>query len=149
MFLMWWMIDWDSNRWNNELRPSGWQGGALLRTPSKKIYCTQPKWQCCYIFRSLLTFVPRLHTSPTLLWGNDWTQQWHWSQSAPAQCGSSPMFALRLCIGLARTYSELYPVSDSSYLMLLHSHSPFKGIRTASPTTPAPSIVILHNHSPQ
>lgn len=52
------------------------------------------------------------------------------------------------CIGLARTSSELFPVSDSSYLMLLHSHSPFKGVRAVSPTTPAPSIIILHNHSP-
>lgn len=131
------------------LRPSGWQGGPMLKSPSKKIYCTLHRWQCCHIYIGLSWHLYQGYTSPRLLQGNDWAWQWHWRQTSPARCGSPPTFALRLCIGLARTSSELYPFSDSSYLMLLHSHSPFKGVRTVSPTTTSPSIVIIYNHSPQ
>lgn len=121
------------------LRSSDWHGVHCLRKPGGDDCAVASSGPCWHSGRG--------HTSPELLPGRPWAQQWHWSRSAPAQCGIPSASAQRFCIGLVRAFSELRSKLQSENLPVNARSFPLFFQRNPLPS-PAHSIFILHDHSP-
>lgn len=139
----------DSNRWTNESETK-WEAwrciiqiscteNLLYRADDNAAVSSDGAWH--------------LHwgrPSPSLFPGSDQAQQCHKSLYPVAQCEISPASALRLCIGQARVFSELYSdrqrffLPDAPFFPLC-----FHCVGPASPSLSCSLLLYPWYHSPQ